>query len=70
MEAGQRQERERFYRAFFDQAVGILAGDGRIMLLTDQGDLVRKQIRLHDRLRLEREIDMGERRRIYVILRR
>ncbi len=70
MEAGQRQERERFYRAFFDQAVGILAGDGRIMLLTDQGDLVRKQIRLHDQLRLEREIDMGERRRIYVILRR
>lgn len=70
MTAGQKEEREYFYRAFFDQAIRTLTKEGLIMLLSDQGNLVRKQIRLHDQLRLEREIAMGERRSIYVISRR
>ena len=70
MAGGQREEKEYFYRSFFDHAIGILAGTGLIMLLTREGNLVRKQIRLHESLCLREEIPMGERRSIYVIARR
>lgn len=50
-----KEEHEEFYRQFFDKSVRLLAPGGVLVLYSGEEGFIKKQLRLHDRLKLKQE---------------
>lgn len=55
-----KEEQDEFYRKFFDKSLEHLNRDGHMILYCNEGNLVKKQLRLHSEFWLEKEFVMGQ----------
>jgi hypothetical protein len=70
MENQDRNEVEEFYRNFFQKAIEITDAGAMLFLLTQEENLIKKQVRLNAGLELVRQIPMRGHDQIYILKRR
>lgn len=70
MENVNREETDDFYKRFMDKAMEITGESSMIFMLSTEGNIIKKQIRLHRGLELVRQIAMRGHEQIYIIKRR
>lgn len=60
-----KEEQDAFYKGFFDQSQKLLAPDGVMLLYSNENGFVKKQLRLHPKLRLCKEYLISEKESFY-----
>lgn len=64
------EEKDSFYRSFFDQCIRITTDRSILFLLSKEEGQIQKQIRLHPELKLVRTMELRRRQNIYIIEKR
>lgn len=61
------QDKNDFYQDFFDHALTLVTSDARLFLISGEEGQIRRNIRVHEGLRLVRKIPLRRRQDIYII---
>lgn len=63
-----KEEMDIFYGQFFDKAIGLLADNGKIIMYSNEGGFIKKQLRLHSELRLVQEFAIRKKEGFYLYI--
>lgn len=64
-----KEEQDRFYEHFFDKSADLLAPGGNMIIYSNEDGFIKKQLRLHENLRLKQEFVIHEKNHfvLYII---
>lgn len=64
-----KEEQDRFYEYFFDKSADLLAPGGNMIIYSNEDGFIKKQLRLHENLRLKQEFVINEKNHfvLYII---
>ena len=63
-----KEEHDQFYSAFFEKAGELLAGNGKMILYSNEKNYIKKQLRLHKEFSLLKEFSMEEKDCYYLFI--